>query len=159
MKTQRRRKNEKRTDYKKRFGYLKSGKPRIVIRKTNNYLIVQLIESFEAKDKIIAGMNSKELLKHGWPENLSKSLKSISASYLTGYLFGKKIKGKEVIVDLGLVRNVHGSRIYALQKGLVDAGVKIKVDEKTFPSKDRIEGKHQKKEIQEAFKKVKESIK
>lgn len=159
MKTQRKRKNQRKTDYKKRFGYLKSGKKRIIIRKTNNFIIIQLVESFEAKDKILFGVTSKDLLKNGWPEKLKGSLKSVSAGYLTGYLFGKNLKEKEVIIDTGLIRSIHGSRIYSVQKGLLDSGIEIKIDEKVFPSQDRIEGKHQTKDIQEAIKKVMEKIK
>jgi large subunit ribosomal protein L18 len=161
-KTQKKRKEEKKTNYKKRLGMLKSGIPRIVIRKTNNYLFVQYVSSEESKDKIIFGISSKELLKNGWPKELQGSLKSIPASYLTGKLFGKllreKIEGKKAILDLGLQRNIHGGRIYAVLKGLVDSGIEISSNEKVFPKEERIAGKHLNEKIQKAFEKLNKEI-
>ena len=137
MKTPKKRKRERKTSYKKRFEMLKSGIPRIVIRKTNKYLTVQYIESTNAKDKIIVSVSSRELLNLGWPEKFKGSLKSISAAYLTGFLAGKKIisKGKnKSILDIGLQRNVSQGRIYSALKGLVDSGIDISHNEKVFPN-------------------------
>ena len=162
-KIDKKRRLENKTDYRARITLLKSGKPRIVIRKTNKYISMQYVKSIEAKDKALVGLTSFELLKHGWPKDLVGSLKSIPACYLTGYLAGKKIiektKNSDAIVDLGLQRNVHGSRIYASIKGLIDAGIKIKVDEKVFPSKERLSGKDVNKGVKEAFEKVKANLK
>jgi len=134
-----------------RLKLLKSEKPRIVIRKSNRYLLSQYVESQEAKDKVIIGVSSKDLLKYGWPKENQGSLKSIPASYLTGLLFAKKIseKGKKgkVIIDLGLIRNIKRSRVYALLKGLVDGGVDINYKEEVFPPENRIKGEHLKKKI------------
>jgi ribosomal protein L18 len=47
------------------------------------------------------------LLNYGWPKELSGSLKSITASYLTGLLIGKKIikeKLETPILDVGMMR-------------------------------------------------------
>jgi large subunit ribosomal protein L18 len=161
-KTQKKRKQERKTSYKKRFGMLKSEKARIVIRKTNKYLSVQYVESDEARDKVIFGVSSKDLLKQGWPKELEGSLKSLSASYLTGYLFGKTAVEKKVeigIVDIGLQRNIHKGRIYAVLKGIVDAGFDVPHKESVFPSQDRIEGKHLKEPVMKAFEQVREKIK
>ncbi len=150
------RRRKGKTDYKARRGLLKSGKNRIVFRKTNKYIIGQLIKSKEARDKVIVGITSKELLKYGWPENAKGSLKSLPASYLTGYLLGKKSKGEEVVFDFGMIRNVYKSRAYGFLKGLIDSGIEIKSDKKVFPEKDRIEGKHLKNKID--FNKIKNKI-
>ncbi|GAJ13133.1 unnamed protein product, partial [marine sediment metagenome] len=91
MKTLKRRRKEYKTDYSKRIKLLKSGAPRVVFRKTNRYLIAQYVISKEAQDKIEFGINSKHLMKYGWPKESKGSLKSISAAYLTGILVGKKI--------------------------------------------------------------------
>lgn len=150
MKTLKRRKKECKTDYGKRIKLLKSEKPRIVFRKTNRYLIVQYAESREAKDKIIFGLTSKELLKHGWPQNAIGSLKSLTASYLTGYLTGKKIlkdKLEQPIVDLGMIRVLHKTKVYAFIKGLIDAGMKISCKKEAFPEENRIKGEHIKNKI------------
>jgi len=155
------RRKEGKTDYKARLKMLKSGKPRIVFRKTNKQIIGQYVKSKEARDYVVIGVTSKELLKYGWPKNCEGSLKSIPASYLTGYLLGKKImdrNGEEAIFDIGLYRSIAKSRIYSFLKGVVDAGVKIKYKEEMFPDKSRIEGKHMKKPIAENFNKIKENI-
>ena len=149
------------TDYKSRMIMLKSGLNRIAIRKTNKYIIVQLIKSKEARDKVIIGITSKELLKHGWDKKFSGSLKSIPAAYLTGKLMGKKILEKEkknIILDTGLQRYVSGSRIYAVLKGLADAGVDISYNEKVFPSDDRIKGNHLKENVQKIIAEVEKKI-
>ncbi|HLD97925.1 MAG TPA: 50S ribosomal protein L18 [Candidatus Nanoarchaeia archaeon] len=157
----RRRKNK--TDYRTRLELLKSGMPRIVVRKTNKYIILQYIKSNEAVDKVVYGTSSKDLLKLGWSNESSGSLKSIPACYLTGYYLGKKITEKEknvnVIFDIGLARNISGSRLYASLKGLVDSGLKIKHSEAVFPDKDRIEGKHLSKNVQKNFEEVKSKLK
>jgi large subunit ribosomal protein L18 len=35
-----------------------------------------------------------------------------------------------------------GSRIFAAVKGMLDAGVNVKADEKAFPKEERLTGKH-----------------
>ena len=127
MRTLRRRRKEGKTDYLNRLNLLKSEKPRIVFRKTNRYLISQYVESESAQDKIIFGFTSKSLLNHGWPKDLAGSLKSIPASYLVGYLSGKKILKEKLdkpIVDLGMHRVIKKKKIFALIKDKIDNGVK-----------------------------------
>jgi len=159
MKMQIKRKRQGKTDYKARKEFLKSGLPRIVIRKTDRYLVAQYTESNEAKDKVIIAVSSRDLLKHGWPKNKKGSLKSVPAAYLTGKLLGKQIKDKgKVILDTGLQRNVAGSRIYAVLKGLIDTGVNIPHNEKAFPSEERIKGKHLNEDIQKIVKEVENNL-
>lgn len=139
MKTIRRRRKESKTDYHSRFHMLKSGIPRLVVRKTNRYILAQIVESDIAQDKVVMKASSKELLEQGWPKDKAGSLKSLQACYLTGLLIAKKSKGiKEVILDLGLQREVAGSRIYAVLKGAVDGGLKIPHDSKVFPTDERM---------------------
>ena len=162
MKTQKQRRIQRKTDYKARLGLLKSGLSRIAIRKTNKYIIVQLIKSNEARDTVEIGISSKNLLKHGWPEKSKGSLKSIPAAYLVGYLTGKEIVKKypksKVVLDLGLQRAVSGGKIYAALNGLVDSGIKISHNEKIFPKKERIQGKHLKNNVNGIVEKIKEKI-
>jgi large subunit ribosomal protein L18 len=159
--TQKRRRKENKTDYKLRLGLLKSGKPRIVIRKTNKYFIVQAVESHEAQDKVLAGITSKDLMKNGWNEKLKGSLKSLPAGYLTGLLLAKKINNEktEFILDLGMARTIAGNRIYAVVKGLVDGGLNIKVNETVFPVEKRLDGEHLKPEVKEMISKIKLNLK
>ena len=156
-KTQRRRRKERKTDYKSRFNLLKSEKPRLVIRKTNRYIIVQIVESTIAQDRVIAEATSKDLLAKGWPKEKSGSLKSLPASYLTGYLLVKNLKAKvgEVVLDTGLQRNVHGSRIYAAFMGAIDAGLKSPHNPESLPDMKWIQSNEKLKTI---FEKVKGAL-
>ncbi len=156
LRTLKRRRRENKTDYKLRRKLLESSVPRIVVRRTNKYFIIQAVESNEAQDKVIVGVSSKELLKNGWDVKLAGSLKSIPAGYLTGLLFAKKIKGK-FIMDLGMTRTIAGSRVFAVVNGLVDGGLDIPVNKKVFPSEERING--EKEEIKAMIIKVKEKLK
>lgn len=136
------RRRQGKTNYRKRLILLKSIFPRLVVRKTNQYIILQIVESKEAEDKIITLVNSKELLKFDWPENKKGSLKSLTASYLAGYLIGrkaKKIKIQKAILDSGLIPSTSGSRVYAAVKGAKDAGLDINCDESVIPSMDKIQ--------------------
>lgn len=157
-KTQKRRRRTGKTDYKKRRNLLKSGVPRIVFRKTNKHILTQYIQSKEAKDKIIFGITSRDLLKHGWPKTFSGSLKSLTAAYLTGFLMGKKVQSKKLetpIVDGGMTRIVKKNRFFAFLKGLIDSGIKIRCDEKNFPEDEKIKGKNLKKDFTSEFEKIK----
>ncbi len=151
-----RRRREGKTDYKKRKELLKSGKPRVIFRKSNRYITSQYVLSTEAQDKVILGFDSRELLKYGWPKNKKGSLKSLPASYLSGYLLGKKILKENLenpIVDFGIIRMLHKTAPFAFLKGLVDSGIDIKTKEETFPSEEKIKGL-----IKEDFDKIKSNI-
>ena len=162
LRTEKKRRIEKRTDYKLRFGLLKSGKARIVIRRSNKYFTIQVVESSESKDKILFGITSKDLIKSGWDAKLSGSLKSLPAGYLTGLLFANKLKekkfNKELIVDLGMRRTIDGNRSYSVIKGLVDGGLKLNVNEKIFPPEGRLNGEHLKPEVKEMISQVRSKL-
>ena len=154
-----RRKRERKTNYSKRITLLKSGKPRLVFRKTNKHVISQYITSEDAQDKVIFSINSKELLNHGWPEEGKGSLKSLTASYLTGYLVGTKIKKQKLeqpIVDFGMLKIKYKGRIFGFLKGLIDSGLEIECKEEAFPEEGRIKGEQLKNKID--FDKIKKSI-
>jgi len=152
------------TDYRQRIALLKSGKVRLVVRKTNRYIIAQLVKSKQAQDYTIIGITSKILKdKYNW----NYSCKNLPAAYLTGLIIGKlalKNGITEAILDIGLNRSTKGNRIYAVLKGALDVGLKIPHSEEILPSQDRIEGKHiasyleKFKNITQDFYKVKEQI-
>lgn len=144
QRTVRKRRHEGRTDYKARLHLLKSGKPRVVFRKTNKYLQAQIVISEIAKDKVITNVSTKELLKYGWPEKLIGSLKSLPAAYLMGLLLAKKAKEiKGGVLDIGLLNHVRKSRIYAFVKGLKDAGFDIPCKEDVLPDEEMINRKEE----------------
>lgn len=133
-----RRKREGRTDYRKRLAMLKSRLPRLVVRKSNKHMTIQLVSYEPDGDKVLAIARSTELQKYGWTNATS----NIPAAYLTGYLLAKKVKKGKAIVDIGYQIHQPGSRIYAAVKGAKDGGLDIACSEKVFPSEDRIQGKH-----------------
>ena len=154
-----RRRREGKTNYSKRMNLLKSGKPRLTFRRTNNYIIAQYITSEDAQDNVVFGTDSKELLKHGWPEKAKGSLKSVTASYLIGYLVGNKIQKKDLekpIVDFGMFKTKYKGRLFAFLKGLIESGLDIDCKEEAFPSEERIKGQHLKNQVD--FDKIKSSI-
>ena len=159
LRTQKRRRRECKTDYKARKTLLISEIPRIVVRRTNKYFILQAVESNEAQDKVLATVTSKELLKNGWDIKMSGSLKSIPAGYLTGLLMAKKLKSGKFIMDLGMARTLKGSRVFAVVKGLVDGGLKIPVNKSVFPSEERLAGEHLKSKLKDVIVKIKGELK
>ena len=161
MKIQKRRRREHKTDYLKRMKLLKSMSPRIVFRKTNRYVIAQYVETREAQDKVVFGINSKKLIDYGWPKELKNSLKSLHAAYLLGVAVGKKIikeKLKTPILDLGMLRTDHKTKIYAFLKGVLDSEIKIKHKKSIFPDEEKIKGKNLKKDFSKAFDKIKSRV-
>jgi len=136
-----RRKREGKTDYKKRIKLVGSKRIRFVVRKTLTKIITQLV-AFDLKGDIVKlGVDSTELKKYGW----KGTVKNIPASYMVGYLMGKKAVKQdlnEAILDSGLNTVRSGVKIYAVLKGAIDAGMKINASEEIFPSSERINGAH-----------------
>jgi len=136
-----RRKREARTNYKKRLALLKSGQARLVIRKSLNMIIAQLIGYAPDGDKVLAAATSSELKKLGWKGHAA----NMPSAYLTGLLLGTKAKKKKItkaVLDLGLQIPIKGGRLYATLKGAVDAGLDIPHEKEALPSNERISGKH-----------------
>ncbi|MEM2909701.1 MAG: 50S ribosomal protein L18 [Nitrososphaerota archaeon] len=135
------------TNYRKRLKLIKSGLPRLVIRRTNRYIIVQAVQSLSGGDRTLVTAISKELRKLGW----RGGLKNTPAAYLTGVLVGTRIKAlgvRELIADLGLFSKA--SRLYAVIKGVIDAGIEVPVSEEVLPSEERLKGAH----IRQYFEKI-----
>lgn len=152
---------ENKTDYGKREKLLKSEGPRIVFRKTNRYVIGQYVISKNAQDKVQIGVTSKDLFGYGWPKESEGSLKSLPAAYLMGMLIAKKITSQKLpnpILDLGMLRVLHKTKIYSFIKGINDGGIKIKCDPSLFPEEERIKGKYLKKDFSKTFEAIKSKV-
>jgi len=120
---------------------LKSGLPRLVVRKSNKGLQVQLITYEPNGDKILATVRASDLKKAGWELGTS----NIPAAYLTGYLLASKAKGKvsnDVILDIGLQKHHKGGRLYAAVKGCVDGGITVRCSPDVLPTENRLNGEH-----------------
>ena len=131
----------KKTNYPARLALLKSGMPRVVVRRGNDNIRIQLVSYERAGDKTIVEELSRNIKKFGWNGHCG----SLPAAYLVGMLFGKKaVKAgiESAVLDLGLQKSTHGSALYAAVKGMVDAGLNVPVGEEAFPSEERIRGDH-----------------
>lgn len=136
-----RRKRKGLTNYHKRLRLLKSEKPRLVVRRSSNNTICQVIKYVRDGDKTVASFDSLKLRKYDYKGHCG----NIPASYLAGYACGLKAKKagiNEAVLDTGLYRSVKGSRIYAALKGFVDAGVNVEHDEGILPEERRTQGYH-----------------
>jgi len=136
-----RRRREGKTDYKRRLALLKSGLPRMVVRRTNRHIIVQFVRFKPHGDEVIAYAFSKELRRFGW----SYGGKNLPAAYLTGYLAGLRAREAGVeraILDIGRFPSTKGSRLYAALKGALDAGIDIPHSPDVLPDEGRIRGEH-----------------
>lgn len=145
------------TNYKSRLVYLKSGIPRLVIRKSLKKIWAQVVEFVPQGDKIITSAHTVELIKnYKW-----NSKRNTPTAYLLGLLIGKKSqkhKVKKLILDAGIKKPVKGSIIYGFLKGAIDSGLEIPYSKEIFPSEERISGKHIKDFNTKLFEEVKKKI-
>ncbi len=128
------------TNYKKRLALLKSGKPRLVVRRSNRHCIVQVVNYKPEGDETAVHITTKHLKRYGW---LGKS--NIPSAYLCGYLAGKLATKKgisEAVLDIGLSTPMHKGVVFAALKGALDAGLKISHSGEALPSEDKVSGKH-----------------
>jgi large subunit ribosomal protein L18 len=147
-----RRRREGKTDYYRRRRLLLSRKPRLVVRKTNTKVIVQIIKANVIGDSTVASALSTELINHG----LTSGSGNMPAAYLTGMLAGLRAKARGIdsaVLDIGLIPPVKGSKIYAVLKGVLEAGLDVPHNPEVLPDDDRTAGKH----IVDAFKHFSES--
>lgn len=147
-----------RTDYEARRDMLAGNVPRLVVRKSNRYVVVQLVVSENAQDKVVATTSSKELSKYGFAE--SYSMKNLAAAYLAGFLTASKVKNDhpEAVLDIGMLKSTKGNRLYAALKGAVDGGLEIPHSEEILPSMEEIQSKT-KGDINKISDKIKEKFK
>ena len=148
-----RRSREEKTNYGRRRNLLMGRRDFVTVQISNENTLVQIHKPEIAGDKVLSSAHSRSLLKQGW----KGSRKSIPAAYLTGYLAVRKALAQGVksgVLYVGTRR--YTQRIAAALKGVIDAGLEVPADEETFPSEDRIAGKHLK--VANEIEKVKSAI-
>ncbi len=136
-----RRKRVGRTDYKKRLVLLKSGLVRLVVRASNKSMQAQLVEYQPDGDKVIATVRASDLGKLGW----KGATGNLPSAYLTGLLLASKAKKSvpgDVILDIGLQKHHKGGRLYAVAKGAIEGGLKVRCSDDVLPPDERAHGKH-----------------
>lgn len=136
-----RRRREVRTDYHQRLRLLKSGKPRLVARKSNRHVRAQLVTSSPDGDETQASASSSDLTEYGWEAPTG----NLPSAYLTGLLAGLRARETEVdeaVLDIGLNSATPGSKLFGIQEGAIDAGLDIPHNESVFADWSRTSGEH-----------------
>ena len=111
-----RRQRSEKTNYKKRGIMLMGKRDFITVVITNENAQVQILTPNITGDKVVASAHSRYLTSKGW----KGSRKSIPASYLIGYLAGKKAiqcsKGAKSVLHSG-TRQIHTQQKTSSSKG------------------------------------------
>ena len=127
-----RRRREGKTNFAKRLALVKSGKTRMVVRKSNSGVLVQFINFDPKGDRTLLTVNGTTLSKaYKWP-----SKRNVWTAYLAGLMAGKLAhkKGvKDFVLDMGMHTPSKGSVIFAAQQGAADAGLGTSVDREMVP--------------------------
>lgn len=130
----------KKTDYKMRLALLKSGMPRLVVRKAHNNIRLQFVRYEPSGDRTEVEVLSKEIRKLGW----KFSCGNVPAAYLAGLLAGARARQKGIksaVLDTGLQAVSKGSALFAAAQGVRDGGVDVPMGEGIVDAK-RIRGEH-----------------
>lgn len=167
------RRREAKTDYYARTRLIlqdknkyKTPKYRLVFRKTNRDLILQIVAADIDHDKIIASAYSHELPKFG----VKVGLTNYAAAYATGLLLARRVNAKfkldyegvtdidgaiydieddfeddkaqafKAVLDVGLQRTTTGARIFGALKGATDGGINVPHSDRRFPGSVDTEG-------------------
>ena len=136
-----RRRREARTNYHQRLRLLKSGKPRLVARKSNNNVRAQLVVTGPQGDDTLASAHSTDLEEYGWEAPTG----NMPAAYLTGLLAGLRALDagvEEAVLDIGLNSPTPGSKVFAVQEGAIDAGLDIPHNDEVLAEWPRTRGEH-----------------
>ena len=152
-----RRRREGKTDFRKRLRHLRSGMPRLVVRRTLTQTIVQFAEYDPQGDRILAQASSPELAKMGW----SASTSTVPAAYLTGLLAAKRAAEagvEEAVLDGGIGKPTVGGKVYSALQGVLDGGLWVPHGEEVLPSEERLRGEHLTEDVPPMFDKVKDKI-
>ncbi len=134
-----RRLRQEKTNYRKRRAMLMNKTPFITVNITNENAHVQVHRPEMKGDIVIASAHSGYLASKGW----KGSRKNVPASYIVGYLAGKKAAAsgtKSAILYSGTKH--YTQRMSAALKGLVDAGLDVPSSPETFPPQERLDGNH-----------------
>jgi large subunit ribosomal protein L18 len=153
-----RRRREGITDYATRLALLKSGKPRMVVRKTNRYVCVQFVDFAEKGDRAITTATSKALSKYGFDGKCNSP-----SAFLTGMLAAKRAQAKgvkEFVLDMGLQTASKGNVVFSALQGAIAAGLKSNFGKEKMPSPARSSGEHLglKQKFEEAKNKIMQEV-
>lgn len=137
-----RRRRSGKTDYKARKALVISGKPRLVARASIKNALAQIVVAKPAGDEVLVSAHSRELIKkYNWKAPIG----NLPSAYLTGFLCGLKAKSggiEEANLDIGLHAPTQGAQVFAILKGVLDAGMDVSHSEEKLPDEKRVTGQH-----------------
>lgn len=131
----------KKTNYKRRLELLQSPEPRLVVRRSNAHVHLQIVAYQPTGDKTLLEFMSGSLKKFGWHGNCANT----SAAYLSGLALGVEAKKKGIArahLDIGLQISSKQSILYAAALGAKQGGLDVPVGKKIAPSPARLRGEH-----------------
>lgn len=127
-----RRRREGRTNFAKRLALIKSGKTRMVVRRSNKNVLVQFIEFDPKGDRTLLTVSGAHLAKkYNWP-----SKRNVWTAYLAGLMAGRMAQKKglsDFVLDMGMYVPSKGSVVFAALKGAADSGLKTPFDPQKVP--------------------------
>ncbi|MFB6130704.1 MAG: 50S ribosomal protein L18, partial [Salinigranum sp.] len=100
-----------------------------------------LVSPGPAGDVTHANATSADLAEYGWEAPTG----NLPAAYLTGYLAGTRaIEAgvEEAVLDIGLNTATPGNKVFAVQEGVIDAGVDVPHNESVLAEWSRTRGEH-----------------
>ncbi|KKP03183.1 60S ribosomal protein L5 [Trichoderma harzianum] len=170
--TKYKRRREGKTDYYARKRLITQAKNkynapkyRLVVRFTNKDIVMQIVSSEIAGDKVLVAAYAHELKAYG----INHGLTNWSAAYATGLLIARRVLTKlgldkdfvgveeadgeftlteaaetddgerrpfKAFLDVGLARTSTGARVFGALKGTSDGGIFVPHSEKRFPGYD-----------------------
>lgn len=136
-----RRAREGKTDYRYRSRLLRSENPRLVSRISLKNVRAQLVKADPKGDHVVASAFSKELSEFGWKGYNSNT----PAAYLVGLLCGYRAIGSDVdeaVLDIDKFVSSPQAKVFAVCKGVLDAGLYIPHGEQVLPAEERCRGEH-----------------
>ncbi len=148
---------EGKTDYRTRLNLIKSGKPRAVVRISNNNVIIQLVKYHSDGDQVIMTVTTEKLEDYGW----KGSCANIPGAYLVGFLAGKKALEtgiEEAVLDIGMNVPHPRGKLFAALKGMLEAGLDIPHSPDILPDDEKVKGEHINENIVKQFDNVKNNL-
>ena len=136
-----RRRKEGKTNYYARMKLVVSDRPRMVVRRSNRHITIQMVTAEMDGDRTLVTAHSSELSKFGFTGSTSGT----PAAFLTGMLFAVKALNAghtSAILDIGLHRAKPGARVFGALKGAVTAGLDVPHGEEILPDDGRVKGAH-----------------
>lgn len=152
-----RRRREQKTDYGRRLKQVTSEQPRLVVRKSNAHVRVQLVAYSPEGDRVLASAFTREFHSAGWTANTSNT----PAAYLAGKLAARRARRagiEQAQLDIGFHTAVHKGVVFAALKGALDGGLSIPHDPKVLPADDRVNGQHLSETARKALDRLRQQV-